>query len=80
VDRVSIEAVDADPIEVIAQAAYLELSEFEAMSRAAAAAPNLAAKEVLSTAAGLVLAKHKALTAELRRRGSEPSEAMAPFR
>jgi hypothetical protein len=77
---VSIEAVQADPLEVIAQAAYLELSEFEALSRAAAAAPNLAAKEILSSAAGQVLDKHKTLTAELRRRGVEPSVAMAPFR
>ncbi|WP_307807366.1 ferritin-like fold-containing protein [Naasia sp. SYSU D00948] len=80
IDRVSIEALRPDPVKVIAQAAYLELSEFEALSRAASAAPDLRAKEALSNAAGLVLAKHRALTAELRRRGVEPAEAMAPYR
>ncbi len=75
-----IENLKPDPIKVIAQAAYLELAEFEALSRAASAAPSLSAKQTLSNAAGLALGKHRALAAELQRRGVEPTEAMAPFR
>ncbi len=59
--------------------AYLQLEVFEAASRAMAAAPNLAAKETLSTAAGLALAKHQAFIEEIRKRGLEPESVMRPF-
>ncbi|WP_286278018.1 ferritin-like fold-containing protein [Naasia aerilata] len=80
IERVSIEALRTDPIKVLAQAAYLQLGHFEALSRAASSAPDLDAKQALSAAAGLVLAKHRALVAELKRRGADPTAAMAPFR
>lgn len=80
VERVSIEALRPDPVEGIAHAAYLQLGQFEALSRAASSAPTLPAKESLSAAAGLVLAKHRALVAELKRRGADPTAAMDAFR
>jgi hypothetical protein len=80
VERVSIEALRTDPVKVLAQAAYLQLGHFEALSRAASSAPDLEAKQALSAAAGLVLGKHRALVAELKRRGADPTAAMAPYR
>ena len=80
VDRVSIEELAPDAGAVLGQAAYLQLGWFEALSRAASAAPDLAAKEVLSAAAGRVLAKHTALTEELTRRSLDPTAAMSPYR
>jgi tRNA-(MS[2]IO[6]A)-hydroxylase (MiaE)-like len=80
VERVSIEAIRPEPRAVIAQAAYLQLGAFEALSRAAGAAPDLHGKAALSAAAGLVLAKHRALVAELERRGVVAADAMADYR
>jgi hypothetical protein len=80
VERVSIEDLRPDPVAVIAQAAYLQLGQFEALSRAASSAPDLLPKEMLSAAAGLVLAKHRALVAELERRGADPTAAMSGYR
>ena len=61
------------------QAAYFQLGMFENLALAIAIAPDLTAKEALSVAAGRALAKHQGLVAEIRRRGGEPSEVMAPF-
>lgn len=80
VDRVSLEALRPDPISVLGQAAYLQLALFEALSRAASASSQLPAKAALSASAGLVLAKHRALADELRRRGADPADAMSPYR
>lgn len=76
----SIEALRPDPVAVIAQAAYLQLGQFEALSRAASAAPDLPAKEALSSAAGIALAKHRDLVKALERRGVDPTAAMDAFR
>jgi hypothetical protein len=80
IDRVSIEALRPEPIAVLGQAAYLQLALFEALGRAASASSALPAKAALSASAGLVLAKHRALSDELRRRGADPATAMAPHR
>jgi hypothetical protein len=58
--------------------AYLQLGFFQSISMVSAIS-DLAAKETLSTAAGFALAKHHGLVAEIRRRGEDPTEAMAPY-
>lgn len=63
----------------LGQAAYMELGVFESLAQAATAAPTVTVKGQLSRSAGLALAKHEALVGELRRHGSDPAEAMAPF-
>jgi hypothetical protein len=63
----------------LGQAAYFEFGMFENLARAIEIAPDLAAKEGLSAVAGRALAKYQGLVAEIRRRGGEPSEVMAPF-
>ncbi|MCU1442206.1 MAG: hypothetical protein JWQ59_356 [Cryobacterium sp.] len=77
--RVDIGDLTPEPLPYLGHAAYLELGVFEGLSRSVATAPNLASKEGLSTAAGRALTKHHGLIAEIRRRGSEPADVMAPF-
>lgn len=80
VDRVSLDALRPDPVSVLARAAYLQLGQFEALSRAASGAGEIGDKEALSAAAGRALEKHKVLAADLRRRNVDPTSAMAEFR
>lgn len=77
--KVDISDLVPEPISYLAQSAYFELGVFESLSRAVTTAPDLASREGLSIAAGRALSKHHGLIAEIRRRGSEPAEVMAPF-
>ncbi len=63
----------------LGQAAYLQLSFFEGLSRAVTSAPSTASKEAVSRIASIALARHHELVAELERSGLSPSEAMEPF-
>ena len=79
VDRVALHDVDIDPEALLARAAYVQLGQFTALSRAAAEAPTVEAKGALADAAGRLLQTHRSLVAALERRGRTASEAMAPF-
>lgn len=63
----------------LGQAAYLQLSFFENLSRAVSMSPTTGSKEVVSRAAGIALARHHALTAEIRKLGLNPADVMEPF-
>lgn len=63
----------------LGQAAYLQLSFFESLSRAVTGSPTTASKEVVSRAAGMTLARHHALTAEIEKLGWVPAQAMESF-
>jgi hypothetical protein len=76
---VGLDELTPDLVHFLGQAAYLQLSFFECLSRAVAASPSTSSKEVVSRVAGLVLGRHHALTAELERLGEAPSAAMEPF-
>ena len=70
----------APPVDrFLGQAAYVQLSLFEDLSRLVALAPTLAAKESLSQASAVSLNRYSGLTAEIRRTGGEPSTAMQPY-
>jgi hypothetical protein len=77
--RVDLREFAPDPAEFLGRAAYVQLTIFEALSRAIATAPTTAAKAELSRAAELSLAKHHALVAEIERGGGTAAEAMEPF-
>lgn len=77
--KVDISDLTPELLHFLGQAAYCELGVFESLARAVASAPDLAAKEGLSLAAGRALSKHHGLVAEIRRRDREPAEVMAPF-
>jgi hypothetical protein len=63
----------------LGQAAYIQLSLFEDLSRLVAVAPTIGAKEALSRASAISLDRYRGLTDEIRRTGGDPSEAMAPY-
>lgn len=77
--RVDLHEVMPDLLPYLGQAAYLQLEQFQTLSRVAADLPALAAKETVSAAAGLALSKHQGIVAEIRRRGDVPAEVMQPF-
>ena len=77
--KVDISSLTPELLHFLGQAAYAELGAFENLARAVSTAPTVSAKEGLSAAAARALAKHHGLSGEIRRRGSEPHIAMAPF-
>jgi hypothetical protein len=62
----------------LGKAAYVQLMIFENLGRALATAPTTDAKEALSRAAALSLARHHGLTAEIERLGDSVSDIMKP--
>lgn len=78
--KVHLAELTPDLATYLGQAAYLQLTIFENLSRAVATAPTMQAKEAISAVAALSLAKHHALTAEMARHGLEPSVVMEPSR
>ncbi|WP_246142202.1 ferritin-like fold-containing protein [Lacisediminihabitans profunda] len=79
VNRVDLEELTPDLLSYLGQAAYLQLVIFETLGRAVATAPSIASKEAMSRVAGLSLAKHHGLTAEIVRQGAEPGPTMQPY-
>ncbi len=63
----------------LGQAAYIQLSLFEDLSRLVAVAPTVEAKDALTRASAISLDRYQGLTAEIRRTGGEPGELMAPY-
>jgi hypothetical protein len=78
--RVDFEELAPDIDTYLGQAAYLQLGYFETLSELIALTPELSDKEALSRAAGAALTKHEALVALIRERGDDPTDLMLPFR
>lgn len=64
----------------LGQAAYLQLGYFETLTRLIRATPELSEKEALSRAAGAALTKHQGIVDLIAERGEEPMQLMLPFR
>ncbi len=79
VNRVGLNELTPELPSFLGQAAYLQLSFFESLSRAVTAAPTTASKGVMSRVAGTALARHHSLVAELEKLGKDPSSEMEPF-
>lgn len=79
VNRVALNELTPELSRFLGQAAYLQLSFFQNLSRAVTSAPTTASKGVLSRVAGIVLARHHSLVAELEKLGKDPSAEMEPF-
>jgi hypothetical protein len=77
--RVNLAELTPELLPYLGQAAYIQLSFFEALSRVVALAPDVAVKQALGPAAGQALDKHERLVAEIRRHVDDPSEIMQPF-
>jgi hypothetical protein len=78
-EKVDLSDLTPDVVPFLGQVAYFELAVFESLTRAVSEAPNLTAKEGLTTSAGEVLLKHQGVVAELRKLKVDPAEAMEPF-
>ena len=78
--RVAFEELAPDADTFLGQAAYLQLGYFETLSELIASTPELSEKEALSRAAGAALTKHEAIVALIRERDADPTAIMFPFR
>ncbi|MGN8553647.1 UNVERIFIED_CONTAM: ferritin-like domain-containing protein [Microbacterium sp. SLM126] len=78
--RVDFEELAPEIDTFLGQAAYLQLGYFETLSELIALTPELSDKEALSRAAGAALTKHEELVALIRLRGDDPTDLMLPFR
>lgn len=78
--RVAFEELAPDADTFLGQAAYLQLGYFETLSELIASTPELTEKEALSRAAGAALIKHEAIVALIRSREGDPTAIMLPFR
>lgn len=78
-NRVALGELTPELMPFLGQAAYLQLSIFETLSRAIATAPTADAKEAVSRVAASSLAKHHGLVAEIERKGGTAGAAMAPY-
>jgi hypothetical protein len=79
VNRVGLDELTPSLPHFLGQAAYLQLSFFECLSRSVTAAPTTASKEVVSRVAATVLARHHAFVEELATLREDPTECMEPF-
>lgn len=78
--RVDFEELAPEIDTFLGQAAYLQLGYFETLSELIAVTPELTEKEALSRAAGAALLKHRDLVALIRDRGDDALDVMLPFR
>lgn len=62
----------------LGRAAYVQLTQFENLSRAISSAPSTAAKTAIGRAAELSLGKHRMLVDEITRAGGTPADVMEP--
>lgn len=67
-------------MEFLGRAAYVQLVQFETLSRAVATAPTTAAKAAIGEAAEASISRHRALAEEIERAGGDVATAMDPYR
>jgi hypothetical protein len=77
--KVDLATLTPDLTTFLGKSAYLQLAVFENLSRVVRSAPSTEAKSALSQVAGLALAKHQGLVAEIERHGADAADTMQPF-
>jgi hypothetical protein len=77
--KVDLATLTPDLTTFLGKSAYLQLAIFENLSRVVRAAPSTESKSALSQVAGLALAKHQGLVAEIERHGADAAATMQPF-
>ena len=77
--KVDLATLTPDLTTFLGKSAYLQLAIFENLSRVVRTAPSTEAKSALSQVAGLALAKHQGLVAEIERHGEDAATTMEPF-
>lgn len=77
--RVEFAELASNTSDFLGQCAYLQLAFFQQFSGISRDSGKLLTTELLAGPAGLALAKHEALVAEIRRRGEDPQVLMGPY-
>ncbi|MET3636014.1 MULTISPECIES: ferritin-like fold-containing protein [Curtobacterium] len=80
VERLQLDDVSPELDVYLGQAAYLQLSLYETMGRAGAAAPTMSGRLVTGVLATTALERHRTIVAEIERGGWAPAELMEPHR
>lgn len=76
--KVDLVEFTPDLLSFLGRAAYVQLTQFENLSRAISSAPSTAAKTAIGRAAELSLGKHRMLAEEITRDHGDPAEVMEP--
>jgi len=76
--KVDLHEFTPDAMTFLGRAAYVQLTQFENLSRAISTAPSTAAKTAIGRAAELSLAKHRMLVDEITKEGGDPAKVMEP--
>ena len=76
--KVDLHEFAPEPMAFLGRAAYVQLTQFENLSRAISNAPSTAAKTAIGRAAELSLAKHRMLVDEITKAGGIPAAVMEP--
>jgi hypothetical protein len=77
--KVNIADLSPAPLTYLGQVASLTLEQFQQFAACVIMAPQLLDKEQLSASAGVSVAKHHNVAAEIRARGEDPVTIMVPF-
>lgn len=77
--KVDLVELTPDLMSFLGRAAYVQLIQFENLSRAISSAPSTAAKTTIGRAAELSMRKHRMLVDEITRAGGIPADVMEPF-
>jgi hypothetical protein len=78
-ERVNLADLAPALMPYLGQCACIQLEQFQTLARVVDSMPQLEAREGVTAAAGMVLAKHQSLVAEIKRHGGDPAEVMGPF-
>jgi hypothetical protein len=78
-ERVNLADMAPELMPFLGQCACIQLEQFQTLSRVIDGMPHLDARESVTAAAGMALAKHQSLVAEIRRHGGDPADVMGPF-
>jgi len=76
--KVDLVEFTPDIMSFLGRAAYVQLTQFENLSRAISSAPSTAAKTAIGRAAELSLSKHRMLVDEIAKDGGSAAEVMEP--
>lgn len=76
--KVDLVEFTPDLLEFLGRAAYVQLTQFESLSRAISTAPTTAAKTAIGRVAELSLGRHRMLVEEIAKAGRNPAEVMEP--
>ena len=79
IERVGLTDLRPDPVALLGQCAYLQLTWFESATAIAGRAADLADREAITRIAAAILQQHHDLVDLLTERGADSAEAMRPY-